>query len=106
MTTISLRLGATWAGISLDLKVELSSEAFESVGAASVTELSPSDTQFGLSDLDLTRLCQRMPELLVEGLEVQQRNLAFETQRILHERLKELERGSGKEQGEQHEHRS
>ncbi len=106
MGTISLRFGATQEGISLDLKVEVSSEAFESVGTASATEWSPSGTQFGLSNLDLTRLCQRMPELLAEGLQVQRRNLAFETQRILHEELEELERGRGKEHGGQHEHSS
>ena len=98
MSAICLRLGATWAGISLDLKVEVSSEACESVGAALSDELLPSDSRFGLLDLDLTRLCHQMPELLVQGLQVQQRNLAFETQRILHERLQELRDGSEENQ--------
>lgn len=96
MSTIYLRFGATLEGISLDLQVGISHEALESAGASASAESWPSGTPIALSDFDLTRLSSRMPELLFQGLQVQQQNLALETQRILHERLQELRDDSEK----------
>lgn len=83
MPVVTLRLGATLGGISLDLSVGISREAFESAVAGASAGSSPTGIQSVPLDLDLPALCSQMPELLAQGLQAQHRNLAAESLRLL-----------------------
>jgi hypothetical protein len=80
---VTLRMGATLGGISLDLSVGISREAFESALAGASVGSLPSGIQSESLDLHLPALCSQMPELLAQGLLTQHRNLAAESLRLL-----------------------
>lgn len=80
---MALRLGATVGGISLDLSVGISREAFENAAAGGAAGLSPTGIQSAPSDLDLPALYLQMPELLAQALQAQHQNLAAESLRLL-----------------------
>lgn len=92
MPVVTLRMGATLGGISLDLSVGISREAFESALAGASVGSSPTGIQSAPLDLDLPALCSQMPELLAQGLLAQHQNLAAESLRLL--RLEMEERNS------------
>lgn len=80
---VALRLGATVGGISLDLSVGISREAFESAAAGAAVGSLQTGTQCAPLDLDLPALCLQMPELLAQALQAQHQNLAAESLRLL-----------------------
>lgn len=80
---VALRLGATVGGISLDLSVGISREAFENAAAGAAVGSLQTGTQCAPLDLDLPALYLQMPELLAQGLQAQHRNLAAESLRVL-----------------------
>lgn len=80
---VTLRMGATLGGISLDLSVGISREAFESALADESGSSLPSGIQSQPLDLHLPALCSKMPELLAQGLLAQHQNLAAESLRLL-----------------------
>lgn len=85
---VALRLGATVGGISLDLAVGISREAFESAAAGAAVGSLQTGTQSAPLDLDLPGLCSQMPELLAQALQAQHQNLAAESLRLLQEEIR------------------